>query len=124
MATRFSLFDLRDPCSHALNDPHAFMTRNRASVAVRLRILALGEQAAAVLPHRGLEGDAADRIDRVGRPSTSERVSPRSGANASARAPRRHDLAGVAADEQPLAGLPLELHDVQHVFVGRADGAR
>ena len=48
---------------------------------------------------------------------TIDRVRPRSGANVERRARVGHDFAGVAADKHPFAGLPLELHDVEHVLV-------
>ena len=93
------------------------VTRRAPVLPARLRILDLAVDAVAVLADGRLEREAAVRIDRVRRAGDDRPRQAAIGRERQRRPVRGDRFAGVAADEHPLAGLPLELHDVQHVFV-------
>ena len=86
----------------------------RACEYSALRVEAVAVLADGASRTRGCDSDRSCTT----RAPTIERVRPRSGANDSAARRVGHDFAGIAADEHPFAGLPLELDDVEHVLVG------
>ena len=88
-------------------------------------VLGLDVETPAVLADRALEGEAPVHVDRVrGASQEGLRQSAVEGRELRRqdRSRRGHELARVAADDRPLAGLAFGLHDVDPVVVGRRVG--
>ena len=81
-------------------------------LAVRLGVLEFRVSAVAALPDGAFECHAAIRIDRVRRPADQRACEAAIGCERQRGAPPRHHLAGIAANELPLAGLTLEQREV------------